>query len=305
MAVARSEADKEKLRLFFKNSQEKALNLLAHAEAVSGTVFSKLENLISFLDLTSRLHHYNGYNLLLIWERNPSVTWLAAYKFWENSVPPGSQVLKKEHFGKGLDLIAPFTEGANGRNYLVWYTVNVFDISQTNCKLQPPGFDPAYIQDTEHVYFLIDAVKMTLGAKFDRIVSIEHPSQHLQDAGAPGQITEKAVIARDDLPPEELLQWLTEALALLVIDGTGFNNPTILLLRDCIRYCLFRIWGLTDHAHPPASTVQLRSVGVYALPFIHLLRDSVRTLNNLVCGFYTASRQDFIDLDEADLLSLN
>lgn len=295
---------REDLRRWVKNTQEKAQRLLAHAEEISQTVFSSPDNFTSFLNLTARIHHYDAYNLLLIWERCQSASYLAGYKIWERKMPPGAQILKKEYMGKGIEIVAPFTDGSRDNSHLVWYSVSVFDISQTMYKGSLSSFDPAYIHDTQHEDFLLDAIKMVLGSQFNRSVIIKPPSQPMQELGLPGEIQNESVIVRDDLSIEELLQWLTEAMVQLAIENAVFTPPVSQLMRDSVRYCLFCIWGLNDYIRPPFSTLQLKSVASNQLPFLHQLRDTTRNLNNFIAGFYLAKRREDEDLNISDLYDL-
>ena len=300
MAIMRSATEKEDLRRWVKFSKEKAQRLLAHAEDLSRSVFSSSDHFISFLDLTSRIHHYDAYNLLLIWEKCPSASCLAGYKVWERQLPPGSQVLRKEHIGKGIDLIAPFTDGSHEQSRLVWYSVSVFDISQTMLPSIPSSNNSPYFQDENHEYFIVDALKQILGTKFQRSVVIQPPTRLMQETGLPGQLTEKTILIRDDLPHLELLQWLTETVVQLSIEEKNLSAPASQLMRNCVQHCLFRIWGLEDFTRPP-SCAQLESVAFKEMSFLHLLRDTLRELDSLSCSLYLSSRQQDDDLNDFEL----
>lgn len=297
MAVIKSATDRERLRRWVKFSQEKAQCLLSRAEALSSSVFSSPETLAGFLDLTARLHHYDACNLLLIWDAYPAASCLAGYKVWERQVPSGAQVLKQEFKGKAIDLIAPFTDSSNGCNCLVWYSVSVFDVTQTTIPSFAPPFDTSYVLDDDHEYFLMDAINQVLSIRFGRSVIVQPASQLMAEVGLPGQITKTSVTVRMDLSPEKQLQWLTEVLSLLSIEGSGLAPSSLELMKDCIEYCLFRIWGLDGFLHPPSS-IQIRSVTSGHLTFLHLFRDTVRDLNNQICSCYLAKRRESEDAME-------
>ena len=289
--------DPDKLRQWVLATQGKAQKLLCHTGEISSVVFSSGDYYRSFLDLTAKLHYFDAYNLLLIWERLPSASCLAGYKVWEQQVPTGTQILKKEQLGKGIELIAPFTDSSDGQTKLVWYSVSVFDISQTTISVPYPVFDPAYIHDADHIYFLLDAIKSVLGSKFDKSFCICQPSQIMEDLGLPGEITESAVIARSDLSEDAFLRWSTEALSQLAIGGSLLEPPLFQLLSDSICYCLLQIWDLGPAPLSPGSDLQLRAVSPeQQLTFCHLLRDTVRELNNLVCSYYLLSRREAEDV---------
>lgn len=305
MAVMRSSQEQENLRRWVKASKDKAQHLLAQTDDLAKAVFASKDDFISFLDLTSRVHHYDANNLLLIWHSCPSACYLAGYKVWERQLPTGTQILKREHIGKGIDLVAPFTEGANESTCLVWHSRQVFDVAQTNSVLSPPSFDPVYIADREHEFFIIDALQAVLSSKFQKTLVFTRPTQLLEDTGLPGNITDHTVTARDDLSHHELLQWLTEAIAHLTIQGAGLPPSTERLLEISICYCLFQIWGIECTALLPRTANQLDLASDHLL-FLNILRDSVRDLNNMVGSFYTARRQDEEEntLDLADIFDI-
>lgn len=303
MAVIRSATRREENQRWAAASKEKAQRLLAHAEELSSVVLSSIGNLISFLDLMARIHQYDAYNLLLIWERCPSASCLTGYETWKRQLPRGVQVLKEEHKGKAIELVAPFTDGSGADSYLVWYSTTVFDVSQTNVPAAPPPVDCAYNLDINHEYFLLDALQMAIATKFHRSVLIQPPSQKMLEYDLPGEIKDSVVTAREDLSQGDLLQWLAEVLAQLSIQSAGLSPASSKLSRDCIRYCLFRIWGLETLALPPSSTEQLNSVSQNQLMFLHLLRDTVRTLNTLVRSCYLEKRNENEELSLSDLES--
>lgn len=304
MAVIRSATRMEENKLWAAASKENAKRLLAHTEEISQVVLSSIGNFISFLDLMARIHQYDAYNLLLIWERCPNASCLTGYETWKRQMPRGAQVLKDEYKGKAIELVAPFTDGSGADSCLVWYRTTVFDVSQTNVPAAPPPVDCAYILDKNHEFFLQDALQMAIATKFHRSVLIQPPSQKMLEYDLSGEIKESAVIAREDLSSTDLLQWLTEALAQLSIQSAGLSPASSKLLRDCIRYCLFRIWGLEALALPPSSTEQLNSVSQNQLMFLHLLRDTVRALNMLVRSCYLEKRNENEELSLSDLENL-
>ena len=294
---------KEDYILWAQSVKEKGQRLVAFAQSLSPKVFTSIENLISFLDLAARIHYYDAYNLLLIWDRCPNASCLAGYKVWERQLPRGAQILKKEHMGKGIELVAPFTDGFHQQSQVVWFSVIVFDISQTTLAVPPPAFDSGYFLDDRHEYFLLDALRMVIGTVYERSVLISPPTQLQQEAGLSGHITDQAVFVRDDLPLKEQLQWLTESM--IVLEGTrqGLLPASLQLFIRCVGYCLFRIWRLEDYAVPPHS-IQLNGAAQQEMPFLHQVRDSLRFLNNLICSCYIASRQDSDDSDDIDIEDL-
>ena len=77
MSATNDAMRRENLHLWAISSKKKALRLLAQMEDISVTVFSSPDHYVDFLNLTTRLHHYDALNLLLIWNSYPQATYLA------------------------------------------------------------------------------------------------------------------------------------------------------------------------------------------------------------------------------------
>jgi len=157
--------------------------------------------------------------------------------------------------------------------------------------------------DHEHEFFLLDALKLAIGTVYERSVLIQPPTKLQQEAGLPGHITDQAVFVRDDLSLKEQLQWLTESV--IALEGTRQNlaPSSLQLFIHCISYCLFHIWGLKEYAIQPRS-IQLSGAAQQEMAFLHLVRDCLRTLNNLICSCYISCRQEDDDLAGIDIEDL-
>lgn len=279
---------KETIRDWLKASRAKAPLILEHAKSLAPSAFSSQQNFVSFLDLTSRLHYYDVYNLLLIWEKYPSASYLAGIETWKQWLP-NAMVLKPEATGKGIELIAPFTEAVSSQLQLTWFTVNVYDISQTNIPAAPPVFDDAYIHDEDHLYYMLDALVIALGEKYDRTVVVKAPTQVMLEVGLPVQMRHNSVIVSKDMPVQDQVFWLTEVLAQLAIPDAGLSAPALAFLKSSISYFLFQVWGLQELAAPPVISVFQPEADHE--DFLLLFRDTARELNNLVSSCYTQKRK--------------
>lgn len=303
MAEMKSAMEREDMLRRFALSKQKAQSLLAQTERLAKTALSSSDNTISFLNLTARLHHFDAYNLLLIWDRFPSASYVAAFNDWKKQLPETAQVLREEEKGNGIILLCPITEFKESKYCLVWYSVSAFDISQTTVPAAPPSFDPAYVMDRDHEVFLLGAVQQTLSTQYGRSVIVQPPSQLMLQTGLPGHITEQVVILRDDISLREQLQWLVDAMVQLSVQEMDLTPDSLLLLKTCINYCLFRIWSLDSYALPPSNT-QLKSAAGRELNLLHTIRDATRYLNNLVSSCYIIKRQTDDDTDDIELEDL-
>lgn len=84
------------------------------------------ENLRSFLDFAVVMRtKLSVNNLLLVWNRMPTATYVAGREFWEG-------VGRRVTSGKGIEITAvDFKKNEGSRTYVLFKAVEVFDLSQT------------------------------------------------------------------------------------------------------------------------------------------------------------------------------
>lgn len=291
MADSRSAASRTDVRQWAQESKDKARFLMIKAADIRRSLFSS-GDLTGYLNLLSRLHHYDSVNLLLIYDRFPEASCLAGYKLWSRYIqPPGAQILKRQWIGKGIDLVAPFTDAEKGQFKLTWYCVSVFDIAQTNVVQSPaPGI---YLQDEEHSAILLHCLREILEYRFHLPILLIRPTEKMMAAGIPGYLVEGKVSAlqmREDLTAAETLRWLTEILVRQFLrQDTGPQSAEQLLI-NCCTYCILRGWGIED---PPPRTphlaVQLQDGE--QLQFLDRLRRTVRAADAIMSAAYREARR--------------
>ena len=149
--------------------EDHARELCDMALATADELFER-GDLTPFLTVLVRLHFLNFYNLLLILRQYPSATHLGSFKNWEKLMKrrdPGTKwILKKDQVGKGIELVAPFTNfHPEGTYSLSWHCLRQFDVSQTNIHhYEPPK--SVYAPGPGHIRRLIRALRGTLTEEY-------------------------------------------------------------------------------------------------------------------------------------------
>ena len=273
-----------------KEKKRKAALLMQQASEHARNLFST-SDITPFLDLVSRLHHFDAMNLLLIYNRYPDASCLAGYKLWERMMrTPGAQILRKEWVGKGIDLLAPFTDSLDGKHLLVWYTVTMYDIGQTNVSYSPPA--SVYLSDGEHIYLLLNALQRILATFFGRTVVFIPPTEPMRAAGVPGLVIEgKASIiqVRSDIAESEQLRWLSEVLVRLFLYKTGASLDYESFLVKSITYCLFRSWRLPSLLPGQICPISELSEHTQML-LLTQIQKAVRSLDDVISHVYQEYR---------------
>ena len=204
------------LQSWIKESLESASVLLKQTALLRRQLFAS-GDLTPFLSILIRLHQYDYRNLLLILKQYPSATLLGSFKYWQSHLPPGRQVLKDAWIGKGVELLAPFTEKtASGTYALTWYQVTHYDISQTNV-LDYPKTESPYLLDELHLPHLARSLQAVLPYYFRRKVSYLPHSSPIFQMPLSFQITDKHIVMSANSTHIQRIQSLTEAMARLSI----------------------------------------------------------------------------------------
>lgn len=100
-----------------------------------------------YLDFVARFHHYDVYNTMLVYKQQPTATFLASFKAWEQFSfecwgDANRPVFASSQKGKGIGILAPYIlkrkiegsspSGQKGVSYFDYHVVFVFDKDQTN-----------------------------------------------------------------------------------------------------------------------------------------------------------------------------
>lgn len=281
--------------------KSKATELRASAKSAANNLF-QTGDLRGYLDLVCRLNHYDAYNLLLILQQYPRATCLAGFKQWQRLLnDPTAQVLRPEWRGKGIDLIAPYTDVlGRDRHALTWFAVKQFDISQTNLRNYRPTPD-TYTQDKLHLSTLQASLTDVLASEYHRSVIHTPTSIQLRKLGLVGQMNDSTILIRDDAKPTLLLHFLSECLCRLAMESISSLTPDQTdLAGQYIIHCLFCIW----HVEPPHILRQPRDELAAISPdsqmdFLSLIQRTVRHLDESVSSAYRCSREEEDDFDDS------
>lgn len=140
-----------------------AKDLLNDVQSKIGTVLTP-ERYLSFLDIVERFHWYSHINNLLILFQYPTARYLAGFKTWKQTSlsiynDETRKLLKPEHTGKAIKLLAPFTFVKGATRSLFYVIVPVYDVSQMN-DIPSPVNDFLDIRKCDYVD-IINAIKFT------------------------------------------------------------------------------------------------------------------------------------------------
>lgn len=278
--------------------KDMAQTLLQRADDLCSRLFSE-GDLTGFLALLCRLHNYDYRNLLLIYDQYPQATCLGAFHAWKSLLSdPGAMVLKQDAIGKGIDLVASFTEYGS-QPYLQGYHVRQFDVSQTNVCYQPEIYTP-YVRSEDHPYHLFDAVRAALSHLFQRSLLLV-PAH---DPAIPSQlsfcITREAVAIRSNTSPLDRIQLLGEAMSELCTKQSTIPLAQHRLFSCCLHHCLMSIWQYPERCPAPQPGTQISSVPASVQPFfLDTLQQSVRLVNETVaCAYH------YLIYESDDLLAI-
>lgn len=295
----------QNMQKYLQINKQAAPALLKRADALCGRLFAS-GDLISYLDLLCRLHQYDYRNLLLIWDQYPQAACLAAYRVWESLLPrQKGRVLKDAYIGKGIQLLAPFTEDREHKSFLTWYRVLQFDVSQTNVTEYPVPTSP-YTSGKDHLMLLSDAARAVLGFLHQKsllLVSQNNPALKPQLSY---RITAETVVIRSKESLFSRLQLMVEAMAQLTAMQSALPSAQHLLFSQCFCYCLMSIWGYANEVPLPMSGKQITSVPSSVQPaFLDVLQKSLRSHDELTACAYNYLRNEAAsDFPEEDLLDL-
>lgn len=276
---------------WIQETKNKALELRSSAQSAARDLF-RTGDLRPYLDLVCRLNYYDAYNLLLILQQYPKATCLAGFKLWQKQLPrEDMQVLKPEWRGKGIDLIAPYTDYFGGSRFtLTWYAVKQFDVSQTNVphfSLPPSVYLPG---DDKHIDRLITSLCEVIAERYHRSLIHLPSSSQLRSVGLVGQMNEHTVTIRDDAKPAYRLNFLCQCLCQLAMDPpVPLMPPQKDLAIQCIIYCLFRNWEVTQPRPLRQTPPVLASfTPEQQIPLLSLLQQTARHLEEEISQAYRA-----------------
>lgn len=295
MTESNNSYPKEEKRLSMQDRRQHAQELIDMAKADADALFDQ-GDLTPYLDILSRFHNYNYYNLLLILRQYPQATCLAPFSVWLAMVGQNKMALRDEWIGRGIELVAPHSTLNREKGlFLSWFPAKQFDISQTwVTDFKVP--ESPYHGDRNLLRNLCYAIRGALAREYQvTLVPERRVAMQSMEITLPGRILEngRIVTMRSDLSPEYSLLWLTEALILSTDPCNVLNKEYLRLFITLAQNCLFRIWGLAD-----SDPFRLRSNPdiLYEMPsdtrynLLDLLQCRVRYLDESIRCEYLAMR---------------
>lgn len=255
-------------------------------------------DLTPYLTVLTRLHFFNFYNLLLILRQFPSATHLGSFLNWQKQMklrePDKKWVLKRDQVGKGIELVAPFTNRhPEGTLSLSWYSHLQFDVSQTNIsRYEAPR--SVYVPGSNHIPDLLRALRSMLSEEYGAVV-LTDPGSRIYNTGIPGYIEDKTVHCNPKNSVPVLLTWLTESLLTLSHPEQVIGERYQRLFLQMAQHCLFQIWGVEDRRmqYLPQNADLIRSIPMDLRPvFLDLLQRRVRHIEETIYSKYQEQLYD-------------
>lgn len=241
-------------RLWLINSKKAALRLLNKADEISDRIF-KSGNLRVFFSLLSRFSYLDYRNLLLLSAQYPQATDLAGASVWKSMAPKGGLFLKEEYQGKGISLLAPFTEISKTDLKLIWFTIKMYDISQTNI-INGTHSRTVYLHNKkEHIDILIKSIRAFVAEEYNVSFLITKTEEHIK-TGLPCIVKNKVIYIQPKSDELAQLSFFVEYIVKREIDEP-LSREMILYLAASVRDCLFEIWDLPKQVScsPPYESI--------------------------------------------------
>lgn len=241
------------------DKKEHAQQLCRRALDFADTMFQS-GDLSPYVDILSRLHTYNFYNLLLILQQYPEACCLATFQEWKKQASePGSQILRNNAIGKGIELIAPFTEPPRSKKRaLFWFGVKQFDISQTN--LFYPCAKSIYETEARNMEHLERALCHILFTEYHCTVFNRSSEPAFSKSNSPGMRNDHDIFCNMNASPQDRIVWLTQILIELSEPDHLVSPIYGALFSSLALSCLLRIWNMAEFDYLDQNSELIRSV---------------------------------------------
>ena len=315
-------SEKVDKRTWALESKKNAYILLDKAEAVCSRLFSH-GNFDEFFRVLITFPGYSAKNLLLIYDQFPKAKILAGLGTWKNIINnPGQMVLKEEWIGgKGISLLAPFTEISEEKVSLTYHEIKVYDISMTNAEYKKEP--DAYVKDRFHKNLLSDSLSELISEGYGRRVLYD--AKPVRDnILVSARIYDNAIIIDKGLSDSRKLYVLSEALLKLYFEDELSRSPSenikknisepyenisisdagteenaslsdkeISILIQAAITCLFKKWGAEEKNIPTLLLGSMNFVRERSRnEFLDLLQRAYFELENKIEGRYKKLRAD-------------
>jgi len=243
-----------------KKARARGKELLLDAMVLQNELFDQ-GDLTPYLNILSRMSYQNSRNLLLLMARFPNATYLAGFTSWQKLIPdPMARVLRPNQRGKGIELLVPFT--VLNQNYITWFAVLHFDVSQININYDPPT-GPYCPTASHHTTALLAALHSVAGESYHTSISVIEEQDELESLRAANldcRMLPGFFLLRPNLSDTEKLKWLTTSLCRLYFRYNNLPEHYENYISLCACHCLLTIWGISESTRLVSNRTLVSSV---------------------------------------------
>lgn len=290
MTEARNINEQNRLTDWVENSKRAAVQLLKKTDEISERLF-QLGDLGLFFSLLARFSYFDYRNILLIAVQYPRATDLASLNTWRDLANGNRDVLKNEFKGKGINLLAPFTETKDNKPYLTWFTVKLYDISQTSIVPSENQKSPYLTTKKDHEETLTKAFRSFVANEFGVEYIFVDTDIHIKTGRACYSKGNRIYIKSRATQLEQLAYLSEFVVQRNMVNGLSDNMNIYLSI--AVRDCLFEIWNLPKQVSfaPPYEEIAGSSLDTQRL-FLNRAQQWVRTIEDFVLYEYMAIATD-------------
>lgn len=288
MDINHSTEEQRQITAWIEDSIKAAEQLLVKVDTISDKLF-KSGDLTIFFSLLSRFSYLDYQNLLLLSSQYPQAVDIAGASVWKNRTYQGNSFIKNEFLNKGIFLLAPFTEIKESK--LCWFTVKMYDISQTTVIGRTFVKSPYLLNKKEHIDNLLKAMRIFGSNEFDISYRVLNTQDHIK-TGINCFAKNRVIYISPKADELEQLSFLIEYIVKTNTDEI-YIQELLNYLAIGVRECLFDIWNLPKIAScaPPYETIIDVSVEGQKL-FLEKAQYWVRSIEDCVLCEYMERSED-------------
>lgn len=282
--------DKRQISEWLESSKMFAQQLLIKTGDISEKLF-KSGDISVFFSLLSRFSYLDYRNILLIAAQYPKATDIAGASVWKSMVSKGSLFLKEEFQGKGISLLAPFTETGKSDSKLIWFTIKMYDISQTKV-IKKETAKAFYLKNKkEHIDILLKSIRSFISDEYYISYVVTKTDEHVK-TGLPCVLKNKLVYIRPKADELMQISFFTEYIVKSEIDEP-LPKEIIVYLASSVRDSLFDIWNLPKQisCSPPYESITDMATEKQEI-FLNKAQQLVRYIEDRVLSEYRMLAKD-------------
>lgn len=300
MAEIKNTTDQTRLNDWVESSKRAAIQLLRKTDEISDRMFQS-GNLSLFFTLLARFSYFDYRNILLLFVQYPRATDLASLNVWKAMAGGNPAVIKNEYRGKGINLLAPYTETRDDKPYLTWFTVKLYDISQTTVTANDSVKSPYLTEKRRHEETLTKAFRSFVANELGVEYIFVDTEIHMR-TGKACYSKGNTIYIKPRATQLEQLAYLSEFVVQKNTD-CGLSETMIMFLSLSVRDCLFEIWNLPKQVSfaPPYEEIASMSIDTQRT-FLNQAQQWVRTIEDLVLYEYQAIANEEFVFSEEDIL---